>query len=325
MTKATKISYAAIATVLLLVCVFHLSTLIITVLFSYFALDCLRIGGRKGPAVGLFLLLVTALGVGFYFFAHQALVAFPKIADTTIPVVAEHANRYGLELPFTDFESLRTLVFGKIPSRVAGLGHYAHVAAVQLMQLLIGLAAAVSLFLDARFQLGADASAVKDNIYLLVWIELSTRFRTFYASFRTVMGAQIIISLINTALTAGFLLWQQLPYASVIIVCTFLCGLLPIIGNILSNSLIVCIALTVSPKLAIAALVFLVVLHKLEYFLNSKVVGDRIKNPMWLTLLGLIIGETLLGIPGMILAPVVFYYVKVEASHETFSRPSAAG
>jgi predicted PurR-regulated permease PerM len=56
------------------------------------------------------------------------------------------------------------------------------------------------------------------------------------------------------------------------------------------------------------------VIHKLEYFLNSKIIGSRIKNPMWLTLIGLLIGERLMGIPGMILAPVVLHYVKVEAS-----------
>ncbi|HZI32183.1 MAG TPA: hypothetical protein VFF11_07565, partial [Candidatus Binatia bacterium] len=52
----------------------------------------------------------------------------------------------------------------------------------------------------------------------------------------------------------------------------------------------------------------------LEYFLNSKIIGDRIKNPMWLTLLGLVLGEKLMGVPGMILAPVVLHYFKVEAS-----------
>jgi predicted PurR-regulated permease PerM len=66
--------------------------------------------------------------------------------------------------------------------------------------------------------------------------------------------------------------------------------------------------------MAITCLVFLVVVHKLEYFLNSKIVGDRIRNPFWLTLLGLILGEKLMGIPGMILAPVVLNYIKVEAS-----------
>ena len=81
------------------------------------------------------------------------------------------------------------------------------------------------------------------------------------------------------------------------------------------------ISITLSPKMALLALLFLILLHKLEYFLNSKIIGDRIKNPMWLTLLGLIIGETLMGIPGMILAPAVLHYIKVEASRSKF--PSA--
>ena len=42
--------------------------------------------------------------------------------------------------------------------------------------------------------------------------------------------------------------------------------------------------------------------------------SDRIKNPIWLTLLGLILGEKLMGIPGMILAPVVLHYIKMESS-----------
>ena len=87
---------------------------------------------------------------------------------------------------------------------------------------------------------------------------------------------------------------------------------MPIVGNLLSNTIIVFLALTVSLKLAIGALVFLVVIHKLEYFLNSKIIGLRIRNPVWLTLIALIIGERLMGIPGMILAPVVLNYLRVE-------------
>ena len=76
-----------------------------------------------------------------------------------------------------------------------------------------------------------------------------------------------------------------------------------------------------SPNTALVAMVFLVVIHKLEYFLNSKIIGDRIKNPMWLTLIGLVLGEKLMGIPGMILAPVVLYYIKVEASRNKVAAP----
>src|SRR5262249_1742450 len=143
---------------------------------------------------------------------------------------------------------------------------------------------------------------------------IARRFRALYESFATVMGAQIVISIINTALTSVFVLVVGLPHTVVILGCTFLAGLLPVVGNLISNAMIVAISFTLSPRMALIALVFLVVIHKLDYFLNSKIIGDRIRNPVWLTLLGLILGERLMGIPGMILAPVVLNYVKVEAS-----------
>jgi predicted PurR-regulated permease PerM len=129
-----------------------------------------------------------------------------------------------------------------------------------------------------------------------------------------VIGAQILISSINTVLTTAFVIIISLKYVPLVVGMTFLCGLLPIVGNLISNSIIVGIAFTASARAAVAALVFLVLLHKLEYFLNSKIIGDRIKNPMWLTLLALVIGERCMGIPGMILAPVVLNYVKIETS-----------
>ena len=104
----------------------------------------------------------------------------------------------------------------------------------------------------------------------------------------------------------------QLPHAALLIATTFLCGLVPIVGNLASNTIITFVALSVSLKLAVAALVFLVVVHKLEYFLNSKIIGQRIRNPVWLTLIALVIGERLMGIPGLVLAPVVLNYLRVE-------------
>jgi predicted PurR-regulated permease PerM len=45
---------------------------------------------------------------------------------------------------------------------------------------------------------------------------------------------------------------------------------------------------------------------------------------MWLTLIGIVLGEKLMGIPGMILAPVVLHYIKVEASKNKIKDESAA-
>jgi predicted PurR-regulated permease PerM len=168
------------------------------------------------------------------------------------------------------------------------------------------------LFLNATFNPDFGASGPRNNLYAVCTEEISARFRDFYRSFETVMGAQITISLINTVLTGIFLLIIHLRHAPLLIATTFLCGLVPIVGNLVSNTIITLIALSVSLKLAIAALVFLIVVHKLEYFLNSTIIGQRIRNPVWLTLIALVIGERLMGVPGLVLAPVVLNYLRVE-------------
>jgi predicted PurR-regulated permease PerM len=181
-----------------------------------------------------------------------------------------------------------------------------------LLFCLIAIVAAASLFLKSGLDIDRDTHTVKNNLFSVFSDEVSARFRDFYRSFATVMGAQIMISLINTVLTSIFVLTMHLPHRALVIVLTFLCGLVPIIGNLISNTMILCLTLTISIKLALGALVFLVVIHKLEYFLNSKIIGQWIRNPVWLTLIGLVIGERLMGIPGLVLAPVVLNYIRVE-------------
>ena len=119
---------------------------------------------------------------------------------------------------------------------------------------------------------------MRNNLYSICCEEISARFREFYQSFATVIGAQMTISCVNTLLTAIFVSVVQLPYAPVVIGLTFLCGLVPIVGNVVSNTVIVLIDFLFSPKVAIGALVFLIVIHKLEYFLNSKIIGARIRR-----------------------------------------------
>jgi predicted PurR-regulated permease PerM len=66
---------------------------------------------------------------------------------------------------------------------------------------------------------------------------------------------------------------------------TFIVGLLPVIGNLISNTIIVVVSLSVSPLLAVSSLVFLVVIHKLEYFVNARVMGSEIHARAWELLL----------------------------------------
>ena len=135
------------------------------------------------------------------------------------------------------------------------------------------------------------------------------RLRMFYFYFKRVMGGQIIISAINASITTIVIIALGLPHKLSLIVLVYLFGLLPIVGNLISNTILTLTALiSVGLWGAAACLVYLVCIHKFEYFLNSKIIGDIVKLPMVITLTALIVCQVLLGIIGMILAiPLVLY------------------
>jgi predicted PurR-regulated permease PerM len=316
MITPTRLSYVVLAVTIILAGLLHLGAPLLVVLFSYFALRQLYfLTKRKWLALILFGVVVAGIAAGAVFLTRAAVLALPNVADTSIPSASAWAQKRQIELPFSDFESLRQVVIdtlGQEANYLRNVANFAKSATAVLAFCILGIVAAGSLFIKTGLDPYRGTHRVKNNLYSICCDKVSTRFRDFYRSFATVMGAQITISLINTGLTAIFLIAVGMPHAALLIAVTFLCGLVPIVGNLISNTIIVFVALTVSLKLAIFALVFLVLIHKLEYFLNSKIIGDRIRNPVWLTLIALIIGERLMGIPGLILAPVVLNYLRVE-------------
>lgn len=298
----------------------HLATVLVTTLFAYLALRALSFGRFKWIAVLLFLVLLAAMFYGFGHFVRKAIVDLPTIVSTSIPKIVAFASERGVELPFTDVDSLKTLAMESVQETVGYLGKFAQLATKEFVFLIAGVVVAIGIFLNPR--LDFDQSPHPLNLYSLHCARLAELFKSLYLSFEKVMGAQVIISAINTFLTAIFIYATGLNYAPLVVVLTFLCGLLPVIGNIISNTVIVGIAFSHSPQFAGWALVFLITIHKLEYFLNSKIIGGRIRQPMWLTLLALIIGERLLGISGIILAPVLLTFIKTEASRFEVAAPT---
>ena len=147
---------------------------------------------------------------------------------------------------------------------------------------------------------------------------LRNRFELLSNSFENVVFAQARISAINTALTAIFLFivlplaGVHLPYSKTLVLLTFIVGLLPVIGNLISNTMIVLVSLGLSFKVAIAALAFLIFIHKLEYFINARIVGGRINAKAWELLLAMLIMDAIFGVRGLLLAPIIYAYIKAE-------------
>jgi predicted PurR-regulated permease PerM len=314
MHSPVRISYGLVVLIMAMAIWLHLGTLILTTLFGYLALQVFCFRGRRVLSVAIYVVLVALVVIGLAYFSSLAYRTFPRIAETAIPAMTAYAEKNGVELPFSDWDSLKSTAMDEAREGVAVVGRYAKIASLQFILLVAGVLVALSLFLSRAWTTETPAPNASPSLYSTVTTELSARFASLYESFAMVMGAQIAISAINTVLTAIFLLLNSYPNALLLLVFVFLCGLVPIVGNLISNGLIVGVGFTVSPHTGLVALVFLVVIHKLEYFLNSKIVGRRIGSPLWLTLIGLVVGERLAGFAGMVLAPVLLHYIRMETS-----------
>ncbi|TCV96222.1 putative PurR-regulated permease PerM [Luteibacter rhizovicinus] len=152
--------------------------------------------------------------------------------------------------------------------------------------------------------------------------ELSLRAARLADAFHNIVFAQIKISLVNTTFTAIFLLvvlpmfGVHLPLTKTLIVITFIVGLLPVIGNLLSNTAITIAGLSVSLSVGVAALGFLILIHKLEYFLNARIVGTQIRARAWELLVAMLLLEAAFGLPGLVAAPIYYAYLKSELEAE---------
>lgn len=137
-------------------------------------------------------------------------------------------------------------------------------------------------------------------------------------AFRNVVFAQFWVSSINTFFTWLYLgvalpLFDvDLPLVKTLVATTFVVGLIPIIGNLVSNTAIIIVSLSHGLPVAFASLVYLVVIHKLEYFLNARIVGSHINARAWELLVAILVMEAAFGIAGVIAAPIFYAYFKAE-------------
>ncbi len=147
---------------------------------------------------------------------------------------------------------------------------------------------------------------------------ITARASLLVTAFRDVVYAQAKISAVNTVLTGVFLLvvlpllGVYLPLAKTLVAATFVLGLLPVVGNLISNTLIFVIGLSVSLPVAVGALGYLIVIHKLEYFLNARIIGAQIRANAFELLIAMLVMEGVFGVPGLIVAPIYYAYLKRE-------------
>ncbi len=275
-----------------------------------------RLAGKKARLVGLFLISVlviaalSALITMVYAMSMREMKSFPTLLKQLESInislrqdlpfwIVRHipGDIQGWGIALNEWASGHIVELQNIGSRAG------HIFAQILIAIVIG--AMISLHQYSQPQ------APLAHALQMRCIQLSN-------AFRNIVFAQIRISTLNTFFTGCYLILllpmfgYSLPLVKTLIALTFIAGLLPVIGNLISNTAIVLVSISVAPGVAAASLVYLVVIHKLEYFLNARIIGDRISAHAWELLLAMLILEAIFGLQGIVAAPVFYAYIKDE-------------
>lgn len=145
------------------------------------------------------------------------------------------------------------------------------------------------------------------------WI---SHWNQFYQTFKTFILAQSSVALFNAfwvflfvQIIAPIFSWS-IPYSWGLVALTFICSLIPVIGNLIANTASFLVCMTSSLNAAIAMLFLLIIIHKLEYVIISKVMGSKSECSLIELLLVMLSFEWIFGVGGMILSPMIYIFVK---------------
>jgi predicted PurR-regulated permease PerM len=321
--------WAAAAVVMVLTLALHLLVALFAGLLVYELVRVLAellrlssLGGRNAKPVAVALLttaVVVLLSLGVLGLASllrhgsDSLPAlFQKLADiidTSRQRLPESLNDY---LP-EDADDLRTTTVDWLHSHSSQLGGAGVVLGRVLAHALIGMVIGA---------LVALRDAVPHPQRAPLSAALTEHVARLSRAFRRVVFAQAWIATINALITAAYLFvalplfGAHLPLTKTLLLLTFVAGLVPILGNLVSNSAIVVVSLSVSLPVAVTSLVFLIAVHKLQYFLNARIIGSQIRASAWEILLAMVVMEAAFGIAGVIAAPIFYAYFKDELARK---------
>ena len=309
------------ASVLIAALLLHLLPALLAGLLTFELVHVLAPRLRLGPgsagkyaAVGLLAALVAAAVAGIVI-GGIALVRhdyLPRLLSRMAEIIGDSRDRlppWLVESIPADPDAIRDAAVAWLREHAAELRHLGGEAGHALVHVLIGIVIGAMVSMREAKPVapaGPLASA------------LAERARRVGDAFRRVVFAQVRIAAINAFFTAIYLVIAlplfdvHLPFAKSLVAITFVAGLIPVVGNLISNAVIVIMSLSVSPAVAVASLVFLVVIHKLEYFLNARIVGLGIHAAAWELLVAMLVMEAAFGIEGLVAAPIYYAYLKDE-------------
>jgi predicted PurR-regulated permease PerM len=323
--RSDIIGWVVTAVALGLVIQLHLLSALLAALLVYKLVDILTpwlrvysLGGDGARVLAVTLIAtaviaaLVAIGIGIVTVLRNSGETLPLLMQKMAQIVEETRDKLPSALRDyfpDDAVALQATIAGWLREHAGSLQIAGRGIGRSLLHILIGMIIGALLSLQ-------KASPHPDRQPLAQ--DIARRASRLAGAFQRVVFAQVWISLINTLFTWIYLdvvlraFGIELPLVKILIALTFVLGLIPILGNLLSNTAIVIVCLSNGVPVAAASLVFLVVIHKLEYFLNARIIGSHINARAWELLIAMLVMEAAFGVTGLVAAPILYAYFKEE-------------
>jgi predicted PurR-regulated permease PerM len=264
---------------------------------------------RRGVPRGLAVTAVLVLALG----------VFAGFLALAIPVLVNQATTLANDLPgYLHSLNNKATFLGKLNER------YHVVKAIQKLinkggssaiaggvlgfgKVVLDLVGAVVVVLVLSIYLLADLPRVKRGLYQLAPRSRRPRMVLLTDEIMTRIGGYVLGNLL-TSFIAGFGTWAWamifgIPYAFLLGFLVALLDLIPVVGSTIGGIIVALIALTVSLPTAIATGAFYLLYRFAEdYLLTPKVMARTVQVPGLVTVIATLIGGTLLGIVGALIA-----------------------
>ena len=299
----------------------QLSTVVICILASLFlalGLDPLvrwltRRRIPRGWSIVIVFVLVIAFAVLVFFLVIPAVIAQSTELVQNLPgaVKAITQERWFVEVFGSSVDTQKLVQdlesFLSDPNNLAALGGGVLKIGIAVVN---GISGGILVLVLTLFFLGS-IEAVKNSFYVLVPASqregVVSITEQIIGSIGKYVSGQVVLAGTNGVFGFIAMVIIGVPYAGALAVVAFLLALIPLVGTIVSAVLVTFVALTVSPGAAIAIGIYFLVYMQVEaYVFSPRVMNKAVDVPGILVVIGALVGGTLLGVLGALIAvPVV--------------------
>lgn len=250
-------------------------------------------------SASIFAFVSIALYFSFKFMGED----LAELIQSSQPLIMETMKDFGLNNNAQTIADLYVIIIDFLKANIG----FITFSAILLLKVVLG----IILGIVVHFSNIEDQDT--DNAWGSVIHKINEQCKIIYKSFRDIMSIQILISLMNTTIISAMALgltylWagEFLPYWYVIIPLTAILSLIPVVGNLMINIILILATIQVSPAFVLVGLGLFLIIHKLELIVIGNKMNEKVGVPFIVVLFSMILGELLFhSMSGMMIGMVI--------------------